>query len=270
MKNINRFKVLAVFFAMTLLLAACGGALPQTVSSARGPKVEANTVVAFNGIVEAMNGTEWTINGQKISLDPQALLDPNIAVGDEVKVEANVSADGSIVVMKVESAGRGDTVSTASVEDNSTPDPVEMSAPDVRSASEGSNSSDNSAPQAAGTNENEVFGTVEAITADTIIVDGVTYDLTDFTEIKDALTAGDTVKLHVTVNADGTVTVREIEKSVTSFSDNGSNSGAADGPNHDANDDKSGGNSSNDGSNHNSNDNHGGNSGSGGSGKGGG
>ncbi len=270
MKNISRFRVPSIFFVMAYLLAACGGTLSQTAAPAKGPKVEAN-VVAFTGTVEAMNGAEWIVSGQKFTLDPQASLDPNIAVGDEVKVEARVSADGAVVATKIESSGTDDTVSTPSADDNGTPEPVSTSSPEVGETPDGNMSSmqDDSMSEAEGADKDEVFGTVEAITADTITVNGVTYDLTNSTESKDALTVGDLVKLHVTVHADGTVTVQEIEKSATSFGDNRSNSGGSnDGPNHNANDNKPAGNGnfSDDGSNHDSNDDHdgSGNSGSGG------
>ena len=103
MKIINRFKLLSFFLVAAYLLAACGGTLPGSAISAKGPKVAAD-VVAFAGVVEAINGTEWTVNGQTITLDSQTSLDPNIAVGDEVRVEANVSADGAVIALKVESS----------------------------------------------------------------------------------------------------------------------------------------------------------------------
>ncbi|HLO15935.1 MAG TPA: DUF5666 domain-containing protein [Anaerolineales bacterium] len=257
MKSINRFKALSFFLIAAYLLAACGGTLPGNPTTAKGPKVEANAV-AFTGMVQAMNGTEWTVGGQKITLDPQVALDPNIAVGDLVKVEANVSPDGAVVALKVESSANDNVVSAPSADASSTPDPASTSSPDA------------SASQITGANQNEIFGTVEAMTADAITVNGVTYSLTQgFTEIKDALSVGDQVKLHVTVNADGTATVREIEKSATAVEDN-SNSGSStsnDGLNHDANDDNSNNHSSDDGSNHDANDDNSGggsNSGSGG------
>ena len=63
-----------------------------------------------------------------------------------------------------------------------------------------------------GENEDqEVIGTVEAITADSITIDGVTYLIADFTEFNDLISVGDQVKIHVIVNADGTFTISEIE-----------------------------------------------------------
>jgi hypothetical protein len=265
MKINNRFKVLSFFLIAAYLLAACGGTLPKATTSAKGPKVEAN-VVAFTGIVEAINDTQWTVGGQTLILDPQTSLDPNIAVGDQVKVEANVSANGTVVALKVESSAVDEAVSSLSGEAmaSSTPDPVGTldvsSTPDVNSTSEPSST------QAGAGAQNEIFGAVEAISSDAITINGVTYNLASFTQIKDTLTVGDQVKLHVIVNADGSFTIREIEKSTaTTFDDHSGNSnGSDDGPNHDINDDNSNssGNGSDDGPNHDSNDDHGGNSGS--------
>ena len=273
MKIISRFKVISFFLIAAYLLAACGGTLPSSAASAKGPKVDAS-IVAFTGIVEAMNGTQWTVSGQTLTLDPQASLDPNIGVGDRVKVEANVSADGSVVALKVESPANDDVVSTPSADANSTPDPVGMPSVDVSSTPQVSSTSDPSATQAAGNAQNEIFGAVEALTTDTITINGVTYNLAQgFTEIKDIVAVGDQVKLHVIPNADGTFTVREIEKSAaTTIDDHSSNSnGLDDGPNHDVNDDNSSSSNSNgsdDGPNHDSNDDNGGSGGNSGSGGG--
>jgi len=273
MKTINRFKVLSFFLIAAYLLAACGGTLPSSAAPAKGPKVDAS-IVAFTGIVEAINGAQWTVSGQTLTLDPQVSLDPNIKVGDRVKVEANVSADGSVVALKVESPASDDAVSTPSADANSTPDPVGTPSVDVSSTPDVSSTSDPSSPQAAGNAQNEIFGTVEAMTTDTITINGVAYNLTQgFTEIKDILAVGDQVKLHVIPNADGTFTVREIEKSAaTTVDDNSSNSnGSDDGPNHDVNDDNSSNSNSNgsdDGPNHDSNDDNGGSGGNSGPGGG--
>lgn len=271
MKTINRIKVLSFFLIAAYLLAACGGTLPGSAIAAKGAKPEAN-VVAFTGIVDAINGTEWTVGGQKLTLDSQASLDPNIAVGDEVKVEANVSADGTVIALKVESSVNDDVLSTSSADASSTPEPVSTSSPVTSASPEVSSTPDPASNQAAGVNENEIFGAVQAMTADTVTINGVTYSLASFTEFKDTISVGDQVKLHVMVNADGTFTVREIEKSLGLSDDNSNSSGSDDGPNHDANDDNSNHNSKDDshsgsddhGNDGGSDDNGGSNSGSGG------
>ena len=272
MNIINRFKVLSIFLIAAYLLVACGGPLPSAATSAKGPKVDAS-LVAFTGIVEAMNGAQWTVSGQTLTLDPQVSLDPNIGVGDRVKVEANVSADGSVVALKVKSPANDDLISTPAVEDHSIPDPIATTSAGVSSTPEISSTSDPSSVPVTGNAQNEILGAVEAMTANTITISGVTYNLASFTEIKDIVAVGDQVKLHVILNADGTFTVREIGKSATTtVDDHSSNSNGADeGPNHDVNDDhssSSNGNGSDDGSNHDSNDDNGGSGGNSGPGGG--
>lgn len=240
MKKIHRLKVLSIFLIGAYLLAACGGALPESGASTQGPKVQAS-VVAFTGIVEAINGNEWTVSGQKLTIDPQAALDPNIVVGDEVKVEANVFTDGAVVVMKIETSKPDDVVPTVSAQATGTPA--------------------TSGPQATGANAREVFGAVEAMTASTIVVNGVTYNLLSSTEFKDVIGVGDQVKLHVIVNADGTLAIREIEKS-TGGGDDNSNSSNSNGSIGNSNDSNSNDDNSNDdnGNDNNSNDDNGSNS----------
>jgi hypothetical protein len=233
MNNLSRFQVFSLVLIAAYLLAACSGTAPQA----------APNVTAFRGVVEAMNGSEWTVGGQKVTLDPQALPDPNISVGDHVQVQAKLSPDGTVVALNVQASPKDKSVSSSALDDSSTP------------------GASGSPTQAGG--DKEVVGVVEAITDSTITVDGVTYPLADFTEFKGTLAVGNQVTVHVIVNADGTLTVREIETSSPTM-DNSSNSnsgGSQDGPTHHAHDDKSNHNSGNDVPNHHSNE---GNSGSGG------
>jgi len=262
MKIIPHFRLISLFLIAVYGLAACSGALPQAQTSPSDPKVETN-VIAFTGTVEAIAGEQWTVGGQTLTLDPQVSVDPNIKLGDQVKVEANVSSDGSVVALKVESIAADDPVPAIS---RPSADPAERLSPDTNM----SNRPDSS-PQAIPGSQNEIVGTIQAISAGTITVDGVTYDLYQgFTEIKDSLAVGDQVKVHVLLNTDGSFTVRQIEKSVgTGVNEDSSNSnGSDDGPNHDLNDDNSNssGNGSEDSSNHDSNDDPGGSNGDSGSG----
>lgn len=245
MKAIYRFKVFSLFLIAAYLLVACGGTLPTSKPTTNVPNPDANAV-AFSGVVQAMNGTEWTVGGQNVVLDPQAVLDPNISVGDLVNVEANISVDGAVVARKVQSSETDDIAGVPPADSGSSPD---VSVGQIPSA-----------------NEQEVSGTVEAMTGDTITVDGVIYDLSNFTETKDTLAVGDLVKLHVNVNADGSFTVREIEKSGATLDEQSNSNGVDGSPMHDANDDHSKGNSTDDGPNHDSHDDHGGNGGNSGSG----
>lgn len=73
------------------------------------------------------------------------------------------------------------------------------------------NSNDNS--NDSSDDDLELHGVIEALTAESITINGVVYNLADFTEFKDVVSVGDQIKIHFIVNADGTFTIREIELS---------------------------------------------------------
>ena len=230
MKKSYRFLV-TILFMGAYLLSACGGALPQQSQSDPAGSSQ-STEAVFTGTVEAKQGTVWLISGQQVNVDGAASVDSNIQVGDIVRVEAKVSADGAVVALKIESSSPDDgnandnTSNDSSGNDNSgnTNDDNTNADDNSNAANDNGNTNDNSngAPSGA---EQEAFGIVEAITADSITIDGVTYSIASFTEFKDLIAVGDQVKIHVIVNADGTFTIREIEKSTdTGIGDDNGNS----------------------------------------------
>ena len=256
MKNINQFKLFTFLLIAAYLLSACGGALPQSVTSGNDPKTQTNDVV-FTGVVEAMNGNQWTVSGQVVTVDAATSLDPNVAVGDIVRVEASVKQDGSVVALKVESSSAGGTVDNS----NSGNDNQNVNSNDNQNGNSNDNQNDNTNGNGnnnedsnGNTNDNtngnddtEVTGVVEAITITSITVDGVVYNLADFTEFNGAIAVGDQVKIHVIVNADGTFTIREIEKTDGIGEDDGNNNGNSNDVN--VNDDNGNGSNSNDNNN---------------------
>jgi hypothetical protein len=100
MKKISRF-LLFVLTIGTLLLSACGGTAATPLATGGGGKVEA-IPVAFIGLVESIAGDQWVINGQTVTVSPDVIRDGPFNVGDQVKVEGQVKADGSFAVSKVE------------------------------------------------------------------------------------------------------------------------------------------------------------------------
>ena len=257
MKAVNRFKLLSIVLVFAYLLSACSGAATQSAAPSGSGKPQGKEV-AFTGIVEAIGAGEITVSGQVVALDARSVLDPNIKVGDIVKVEASVSDTGAVIALKVESsvaddttAGQGNTNDNNTNADNTNADNTNGT---------NTNANDNSTPANDNTavNDNgsvvggtgqEISGVVDAISADAVTIDGVTYQFGSFTELKDAIFVGDTVKLHVIVNADGSLTVREIEKSAgagigdDNSNDDNSNSNVND---DNGNDDNSNGSNSND------------------------
>jgi hypothetical protein len=270
MQKSYRFLASALILG-AFLLSACSGVLPQQDDSSQGPAGAQFTEVVFTGTVDAMGGTQWTISGQLVGVEGSTVVDPGIQVGDIVKVEARVSSDGKVLAFRIEASKPDDGNAN---EDNSNGN---MNANDDNSndntnangnandnangnANVNGNANDNGAPAGA---EREAFGVVQAITANSIIINGVTYKLAKFTEFKHPIAVGDQVKIHVIVNADGTLTIREIEKTRgTGIGNNNSNSNSnSNGNSNDnSNDDKGNSNSNDnddddDNSNSNSNDN---------------
>jgi hypothetical protein len=242
MNKSHRFLV-SILLLGAYLLSACSGAAPlsapqQDDSSSASQSAE----VVFTGNVEAMGASQWTISGQVIGVEG-ASIDANIQVGDIVKVEASVMADGSIFALRIEA------VRPASVDDNAngdmngnTNDDMNGNANDNMNgnANDDMNGNANESPD----DEQEIYGVVEALASDSITVSGVTYTIASFTEFKTIVSVGDQVKLHVVVASDGALVVREIERTSSASDDDNSNG------NQNSNDDDD-----DDNSNSNSNDN---------------
>jgi len=121
MKKISR-ALLFVLALTAMLISACSGA--ATATSGGAGKGQAS-LVEFTGVIEAMDGNQWTIGGQVITVDPAVLNDAAFKVGDTVKVEMKVQDDGSLVVTSVETPQADDnTNDDNSNDDNSNDDNV--------------------------------------------------------------------------------------------------------------------------------------------------
>lgn len=235
----------AIIVLAGILLSACAPAANSAAPiSVGGGKVQPEVI--FTGAIESMNGNQWVINGQPVTVDESLLRDGPFSVGDTVKVEAKVAADGSVMAQRVELPSAQNVLEAST----SAPTAAPTSAP-------------TQAPGFDDNNGNEAVGTVDAITDTSITIAGQTYTFAPGAEIKGTITAGASVKVHFVTNADGTLSVREVEiADPTQIED--SHSGD-DGINHDVNDDQGGAsNTSDDGSNHDANDDHSGGSNSGG------
>ena len=249
-----RFTILLIALIGAYLLSACGGTLPQAGPSEVAQKVQAKEIV-FTGIVEQINGNQWIVSGQAFTVDPAAATDAGIAVGDIVKVEGTISSDGSVVALKIESSTVTDDNSNGA-NGNDDASNINANSNDDNGNDDNSNSDDNS--NTAGGDADEIFGVVESITTDSITIGGVTYQLAAFTEFKDVIAVGDQVKIHVIVNADGTFTIREIERSDGQGDDN---SNSANDNDDNSNDDDDNDNSNDDSGGDNGNDDDSGNGG---------
>ncbi len=244
MKKINRSMFFSVLVVLAYVLSACSGApagQPGNDQSSQSGQIQE---VVFTGTVDSMGGGQWTVSGQAINVDGATVVDANILVGDNVKVEARVGQDGNVTAVSIETSGADDTNSNSNDDNqngsnandnasNSNDNQNDNSNSNTNSGNDNGNGNDNSSADS----EQEVSGVVEAITTDSITINGVTYLIADFTEFNDLIAMGDQVKVHVIVNADGTLTIREIERSSGTGIGNGNSNDNGSDDNSNSNDD---------------------------------
>jgi hypothetical protein len=240
------FKFLRIVLLLGgILLSACTAA-PANQNTTSAGSDKPLTEVVFTGMIESMNGNQWVVNGQTITVDSSTMQDGSFLVGDTIKVQARVAADGTVTAKSVESPSAADLAESAT----STPGPA---------VTETSIVFDN--------NSNEAIGAVEAITDTSITIGGLTYTFSPGAELKGTIVVGTLVKLHFVTNADGTLSVSQVEvanpaeagnnngtddnSNGTNVNDNSSNDNSDD---TNVNDNSSDDNSSDDNSNVNSND----------------
>ena len=244
MKKINRSMFFSILVVLAYVLSACSGAqaVPSSNNNQSSQSGQVQEVV-FTGTVDSMGGGEWTISGQAVSVDSTTAVDASIVVGSNVKVEARVDQAGKVAANRIELAGADDANVNANANDanqngsnanDNTSNSNDNQADNSNSAnSNDDNSNGNSNDNSSTGTEQEVSGLVEAITTDSITINGVVYMLADFTEFKDLIAMGDQVKIHVIVNADGTFTIREIERTSSAGigGDNSNSNGSDDNSN---------------------------------------
>ncbi|MBE7535362.1 MAG: hypothetical protein HS124_06495 [Anaerolineales bacterium] len=175
MFKINRFILISFWLIGAYLLSACGGTLSRSSALEVAPKALAKEVV-FTGIVEAINGNQWVVSGQTVTVDPEIAMASNVTIGAFVKAEGIVSSDSTVVALKIESF--------------------------VAPADHANDDDD----------ADKVFGVVESLAADSVMIGGVAYQITSFTKFEDVVAVGDQVEIEIAVNVDGTFSALEIEK----------------------------------------------------------
>lgn len=91
------------------------------------PAVENVQSASFTGTLEAMEGANWVIGGTSVRFsdggdgNPATAIDPNLAVGDPVRVTFNTLPDGAWLALSIESL----------VEDEAQPDPTDTADPNA-------------------------------------------------------------------------------------------------------------------------------------------
>lgn len=121
MKTNKRFFYTTLVLLVAYVLSACGG-LPQQAGSSAGEQaaIKVRAVeVAYTGVVEAINGNEWTVNGQVLTVDPAVVQDGPFQAGDTVKIEGAINPDGSLTVSRVEQPSASDLTDLPQLDDPS-------------------------------------------------------------------------------------------------------------------------------------------------------
>jgi len=123
------FAFRAIVLLIAYLLSACGASGLQSAGSQEKFVEESQSQdVAYTGVVEAISGSQWIINGVEVTVEPSVIQGGPFIVGDTVKVEGMVRSDGVLVVVQLESPtaadltglpGLGDSVDTVADDDNS-------------------------------------------------------------------------------------------------------------------------------------------------------
>ncbi len=241
MKKISH-TFIVVLALVAMLVSACGATAASASETSVGAGKPQASLVEFTGVIESINGNQWTINGQVVTVDPAVIKNGPFIIGDTVKVEADVQADGSIVITRVE-----DPAAVAVATDvPGTSVPLSTPQAGATSAPAGDLVIDDQG--------NEAFGTVDGFDATTIVIGGQSFTLANGAEFKDTIQAGNYVKVHFILNADGTMSISEIELwDPAAVGDDNSNSNINGNTNGNSNDDGNG-NSNDDDSNDNDDD----------------
>lgn len=155
----STFRVfLAVAAIFSALLNACAPATAPVVKDApvTGGKPHAS-LVEFTGVIEAINGDQWTISGQTVIVDPSVLRDGPFNVGDTVKVEGQVASDGSIIITRIESPSafdEDDNSNDSNINDDNSNDDNDNDADNDNDNDNDDDSSDDNDNGSSGKNDN--------------------------------------------------------------------------------------------------------------------
>lgn len=108
MKRTSRLFFFAMLTIAMLLVSACGSTTQSTDGGSAKPLP---SLVPVSGVIEAINGNQWTIDGKVVIVDLSMLGDDDdlsdYQVGDYVEIQAEEQADGSLVAHKVNSSDSG-------------------------------------------------------------------------------------------------------------------------------------------------------------------
>lgn len=126
---------------------------------------------SFFGLVETMAVDMWTVSGEQVQVSLTTVIDPGIAAGALVEIKGTVVGG----LMTADSIGLKESM-----------------------------------PGSVGT-EVELFGTVESITGSVYVIGGKTVNTDALTQFVGTVAVGSFVRVHATLNTDGTYLASELE-----------------------------------------------------------
>ncbi|MBI5351815.1 MAG: hypothetical protein HZB50_04175 [Chloroflexi bacterium] len=162
---------------------------------------EVSSQAVFTGVVQAVNGDQWTINGQVFTMSPSAIQYGALTVGSPIKVQVNVAPNG---LMTITSFGPAELVDAS---------PTSLAEKQIAGKLYFAQGMTPSLPMPnSGGSEYEdyeyyVTGTLTAWDANSITVDGMVYMLTPDSKVKDGVQMGGMVTVKYYVMADGSMIV---------------------------------------------------------------
>lgn len=217
MQRATRFFIIAIIAAAAFLVntwtaSSLAGSLSQRTANA--PQTASNQAV-YTGVVQDIRGNQWTVNGQVFTVSPSTIQYGALAVGSPVKVQADVAQDGLLTVI---SLGPADGAMPAG--DNPL---TKMANGIIYFAQNSGLMTTSKSPDSNEQYEVRITGTLTAMDATSITVDGIVYMLAPGSEIKDGLKIGDMVRLEYYAMPDGTVTVEELKPAKKSSDDDNEN-----------------------------------------------
>ena len=133
--------------------------------------------IEFEASIESMEGELWNIGGFDVHVNQDTELEGVLQVGSSVEVEGFTQEDGSILALEIE-------LLTDDGDDDDEDDDIE---------------------------EMEAYGTLESMSGDSAVVDGISYMITSQTEVEDEVEVGDYVKVEYYENEDGDLILLELE-----------------------------------------------------------
>lgn len=139
--------------------------------------------VEFEGTVDSIEGDLWMIGGFDVRVDPDTEITGDPGVGSRVEVEGHTQEDGKIIAYELEK------VSTGYMDEHDEDDDMEDEDRE----------------------EQEVRGTLESLSEDSLIVDGATYVITGASEMEEDLQIGNIVKVNFYEDDNGDLIVLKIE-----------------------------------------------------------